>query len=67
MQTFDQYHDAYIHPLWLGIIMLFTVIIVMSIACLIRIKYGSQILHLFNRLCCRKKLNHGKIEYRTFD
>jgi len=46
-QTFDQYHDAYIHPLWLGIIMLFTVIIVMSIACLIRIKYGSQILHLF--------------------
>ena len=60
MRTTNKNHDDNLHPLWLGILLLFTVITVIGILCILRRKCGSKILHLFNRLCCRNKSNNGK-------
>ncbi|CAF2863167.1 unnamed protein product [Rotaria sp. Silwood2] len=60
MKTFTKYrreHDEFFHPLWLGILLLFFVIIVLGISCFIRRKFGQSIRYLFNRLCCRDELN----------
>ncbi|CAF0863054.1 unnamed protein product [Rotaria sordida] len=61
MKNFTKYqdeHDEFLHPLWLGILLLFIVIVIISISCFIRKKFGSSICHLFNRLCCRNELNN---------
>ncbi|CAF0756690.1 unnamed protein product [Adineta steineri] len=44
--------DEPLHPLWLGILMLFSVMIILGILCFMRRKCGSQIHHVFKVLCC---------------
>lgn len=62
----DNYEDdEFLHPLWLGILILFTVIIVVGISCLVRKKFGSSILNFFNQLRCRNKSNQGNNENST--
>ncbi|CAF4172691.1 unnamed protein product [Rotaria socialis] len=53
METTGHYPDEFetIHPLWLGIIILFGVIIIICMSCFLRRKYGSSMTRLFNRLC----------------
>ncbi|CAF1478700.1 unnamed protein product [Rotaria magnacalcarata] len=62
MKTTGHYGDEFetIHPLWLGIIILFGVIIIIGISCFLRRKYGSSITRLFNRLCCKCESYHDQ-------
>ncbi len=63
MRTFDKYYnqdDEFVHPLWLGILILFSVMIIISMLCCLRIKYGSQIRHLLNKLFGRNSETNGK-------
>jgi len=56
-----QYEDSeLLHPFWLGLLMLFTIITIIGMLCFLRKKCGSHLCHLFNRLCCRNELNNGK-------
>ncbi|CAF1262723.1 unnamed protein product [Rotaria sp. Silwood1] len=61
MNNFTKYqdeHDEFLHPLWLGILLLFFVIIIIGLSCCVRKKFGSSIHHLFNLLCCKDELNN---------
>ncbi len=63
MQTLDKYYsqgDEFIHPLWLGILILFSVIIIIGTLCCLRIKCGSQLCHLLTRLFGRNIETNGK-------
>jgi hypothetical protein len=63
MRTINKYQnedEELLHPLWLGILMLFTIIIVIGLSCCLRKQYGSQLRLLFNRLCCRNTIKKGK-------
>jgi hypothetical protein len=55
--------DEFIHPLWLGILLLFSVIIIIGTLCCLRIKCGSQLRHLLMRLFGRNIETTGK--YKT--
>lgn len=59
--------DEFLHPFWLGLLMLFTVTIVVGIVCFLRKKFGTCICHLFNRLCCKKQLDDGKKRKRKIN
>ena len=53
MRTIDKYYnqnDEIFHPLWLGILILFSVMIIIGLFCCVRIKYGTPLRNLFNRL-----------------
>ena len=52
--------EEIIHPFWLGLIMLFTVIILVGTLCIVRRKCRSNLRYLWNWLCCRSELNDGK-------
>ena len=63
MRTIDKYpnrNDEIFHPLWLGILMLFSVMIIIGILCCIRIKCGAQLRALLNRLFGRNIKKNGK-------
>jgi hypothetical protein len=63
MRTIDKYYnqnDEIFHPLWLGILILFSVMIIIGLFCCVRMKYGTPLRILFNRLCCRKIKKRGK-------
>ncbi len=55
--------DEFLHPFWLGLIMLFTIIITIGIFCFLRKKFGTHLRYFFNYLCCRNKLNNGKKKF----
>lgn len=52
--------DEVLHPFWLGLIMLFTVTIIVGMICFVRKRFGSSICQLLERLRCRKTLGHSK-------
>jgi hypothetical protein len=52
INKYQNEHDEFLHPLWLGILILFSVIIILGLLCFMRKKCGSQIRHLFYVLCC---------------
>ena len=52
--------DEYLHPFWLGLIMLFTVTFVIGAICLLRKRCGSRFRYLFDRLRCKDELYIGK-------
>jgi len=56
------YHsnDEFVHPLWLGTLILFIVMTIIGIICCLRIKCGSQLSHLLNRLFGRNNETNGK-------
>jgi hypothetical protein len=63
MRIVDKYYnqdDDFIHPLWLGILLLLSVITIIGTLCCLRIKFGSKLLHLLNRLFCRNIETNGK-------
>ena len=64
MQTFDGQDDEFIHPLWLGILLLFSVVIIIGTLCCLRIKFGSQLRHLLMRLIGRNIETNGKCKQR---
>lgn len=45
-------HDELLHPLWLGSLMLFAVITILSVVCFIRKKCGAQLRHALRAVCC---------------
>ncbi|UJR37756.1 hypothetical protein I4U23_030449 [Adineta vaga] len=49
--------DEFLHPFWLGILILLVVITVLSILCFIRKKCGSQIEALLKSICCGNNYN----------
>jgi len=70
MRRINKYQDEddeFLHPFWLGLLMLFTVMIVIGISCFLRKKWGSHIRHLFNCLFCKNKLNNGKKRVKKED
>jgi len=60
IKKYQDENDEFLHPFWLGLLMLFTVTFVIGILCFLRKKCGSHIRHLFNCLCCKNQLNNGK-------
>lgn len=63
MRTIGRYNrqdDEFVHPLWLGILLLFSVMTIIGTICCLKIKCGSQLCHLLNRLCGRNNEMNGK-------
>ncbi len=63
MRTIDLFHnrdDEFVHPLWLGMLILFSVLTIIGTFCCLRIKCGPQIRHLFNTLFGRNNETNGK-------
>lgn len=52
--------EELIHPFWLGLLMLFGVVVIVGSICFLRKKCGKKFLHFFNRLRGREDLNEGK-------
>lgn len=62
MRTIDRYNnqnDEYVHPFWLGISLLFSVMIIIGLVCCVRVKYGKRLSHLCNRLFGRNISTNG--------
>ena len=57
--------DDYLHPLWLGILMLLTVVSVIGLSCLVRKRYGAELYLFYRRLCCRNQASQGKRHCRS--
>jgi hypothetical protein len=63
MRPFDGYrdqNDEFFHPLWLGMLILFCVMTIVGFVCCLRIKCGTQLRIISNRLFGRKKKKPGK-------
>jgi hypothetical protein len=72
MGTIDKYpnqHDEVFHPLWLGILILFSAMIIIGILCYLRIKCNSQLRVLHDSLFCRnnKKTGKGICSYKYYN
>lgn len=52
-RKYENDSDEYLHPFWLGLLMLFTVTTVIGAICFLRRKCGSRICNLFNYLRCK--------------
>ena len=66
-EKFSNQNDEYFHPLWLGILLLFIVITIIGIVCCLRIKCGSELRHLINRLFGRhNETNGNRLESLSF-
>lgn len=59
--------DDFIHPFWLEIFILFTVIMIIGILCCLRKKCGSSVQRLFKRLFSHKNEAHGNITTKVFE
>lgn len=57
--------EELLHPFWLGLLMLFGVIIVMGSICFLRRRCGSNFYHWFNRVRGRDDLNNGRRRDRS--
>lgn len=53
-------HEEFLHPLWLGLIMLFAVILGVGMLCIVRRKYGAQLCRALNRFCGTTEVPTGK-------
>jgi hypothetical protein len=63
MRAIDRFRnqdDECVHPLWFGILILFSVMTMISTFCCLRVKCSSQIRHLFNTLFGRNNETNGK-------
>ncbi|CAF2534196.1 unnamed protein product [Rotaria sp. Silwood2] len=68
MRTFDTHYnpdDASLHPLWLGSLILFCVIIILGTLCCLRIKCSSLWGNLFNRSFKRNNNNSNDDKHAT--
>lgn len=68
MSKVTDYYDEHmlLHPLWLGSLLLFSVIIIIGISCFIRKKFGKSIQNLYNKLCCKSGSNTSKYTILKF-
>jgi hypothetical protein len=60
IKKYQDEDDEFLHPFWLGLLMLFTVVIVIGMICFLQKKCSSHIRYLFNCLRCKNELNNGK-------
>jgi len=54
-RKYENDSDEYLHPFWLGLLMLFTVTTVIGTICFIKKKCSSNLRYLFNCLRCEHR------------
>lgn len=62
MRTIDKYYnqnDEYIHPFWLGILILLSVMTIIGTLCCLRVRFGEQLRYLCNKLFGRDTQSNG--------
>ncbi|CAF1060522.1 unnamed protein product [Adineta ricciae] len=62
IEKYSNQDDELLHPLWIGILLLLSIIIIVGLVCYIRVKCHSQVRLLCNRLFRRKTAQHSTDE-----
>ena len=60
--AYENDNEEYLHPLWLGILILFAVITILSILCFIRKRCGSQIMRSCKIFFCGTEYDLGEYQ-----